>query len=119
MFISMFILAILSVSIGYISSELLLGLGQLYWQDSIFILPSHFSLINTEFVHPFIKNLPVLLSLSAMYLTLFCLFMLNIYVDVVLIDIRDIMIIIILFFVWLLVDHFMQVFLILYIIKFF
>lgn len=99
MFISMFILAILSVSIGYVSSELLLGIGQLYWQDSIFVLPSHYSPMDTEFVHPFIKNLPVLLSLSAMYLTLFCLFMLNIYVDVVLIGINDIMIITILFFV--------------------
>lgn len=70
MFIAMFVLAIFSIVIGYISAELFLGLGHYFWQDSIYVLPTHFSFIDTEFIHPLIKNLPVLLSLSAMYLTL-------------------------------------------------
>ena len=65
MFISMFILAICSICVGYIFSDLMLGSGQLFWQDSIFVLPENFSFIDTEFISPAIKNLPVILSLMS------------------------------------------------------
>lgn len=37
--------------------------------NSIFVLPEHFTLIHIEFIHPFIKNLPVILSLLFCYIT--------------------------------------------------
>lgn len=69
MFISMFILCFASIFIGYIFHDLLLGAGSFYWNTSIFVLPQHFSFIDSEFIHPLVKNLPVLFSLLAMYLT--------------------------------------------------
>lgn len=71
MFVSMFFLAVCSVVIGFISSELLFGLGHYFWQDSIYILPIHFSFIDIEFISPFVKNIPVFFSLSAMYIAFF------------------------------------------------
>ena len=47
----------------------MLGSGQTFWQDSIYILPQHFSFVDIESIHPVIKNLPVLCSLMFMFLT--------------------------------------------------
>lgn len=69
MFTSMFSLALASIFIGYITSDLAIGLGNYYWNTSITVLPSHFSFIDTEFLHPIIKNLPVIVSLLFMYLS--------------------------------------------------
>jgi NADH-ubiquinone oxidoreductase chain 5 len=79
MFISMFLLAVASMFIGYLFSDLMLGSGQSFWQDSIYVLPCHFSFVDVEFIHPFIKNLPVLLSILAMYITLFFLNIIEIW----------------------------------------
>lgn len=69
MYISMFLLAVASIFIGYILSDLVVGSGNFYWNNTITLLPDHFSFIDTEFIHPIIKNLPVILSLSFMYFT--------------------------------------------------
>jgi hypothetical protein len=66
MHISMFILSIASIFIGYLFSDILLGAGTFFWNDSIFILPSNFGFIDPEFMHPLVKILPVLCSLCAM-----------------------------------------------------
>ena len=77
MFIPMFFLSIFSIVIGYISSELFLGVGQDFWKDAIYLSADHFFWGDIDFIHPFIKNLPVLLSLSAMWLMIFFLY----YID--------------------------------------
>ena len=79
MFVSMFILAIFSIIIGYFSSELILGMGHFFWADSISVLPEHFNFIDIEFIHPIIKNLPVILSLVAMYITWIILYYIDMY----------------------------------------
>lgn len=81
MFVSIFFLAFCSITVGYITSDLFLGSGQIFWQDSIFVLPCHFFNIDTEFIHPLIKNLPVILSLSALFSSWFLLY----YIDYILI----------------------------------
>lgn len=81
MFISIYFLAFSSITVGYITSDLFLGTGQAFWQDSIYVLPCHFFFIDTEFIHPLIKNLPVILSLSALFIAWFFLY----YLDYVLI----------------------------------
>jgi len=40
-----------------------IGVGSTFFNNSIFILPDHVSLINAEFLNPFIKLIPVLGSL--------------------------------------------------------
>jgi hypothetical protein len=46
----------------------MVGAGHYFWQDSIYVLPQHFSFIEPEYIHPFIKNLPVLVSLISMFM---------------------------------------------------
>lgn len=79
MFIPMFCLAFGSIFIGYFASDLFMGFGQNFWQESIIILPSHFSPLDTEFIHPLIKNLPVILSLLFMFLTYLFLYFINVW----------------------------------------
>lgn len=71
MFIPMFFLSICSIFVGYIFSDLMLGVGQIFWHDSIYVLPKHFFFIETEFIQPWIKNLPVLLSFTFIIITYF------------------------------------------------
>jgi len=66
MFSVMFVLTFCSMFMGYFCSDLMVGAGHYFWQDSIYILPQHFSFIEPEYIHPFIKNLPVLVSLISM-----------------------------------------------------
>jgi hypothetical protein len=48
MFLSMFFLLICSIFIGFLSSDLMLGLGQNFWQNSIYVLPNHFFFIDSD-----------------------------------------------------------------------
>ena len=77
MFIPMFCLAFGSIFIGYLASDLFMGFGQNFWGDSIYILPVHFSPLDTEFIHPLIKNLPVILSILFSFFTYFLLILCN------------------------------------------
>lgn len=74
MFIPMFVLSLASIFIGFVFSDLLLGFGQNYWSDAIIVLPIHFSPLDTEFIHPLIKNLPVIFSLLFMLITYYFLY---------------------------------------------
>jgi NADH-ubiquinone oxidoreductase chain 5 len=78
MFIPMFCLAFGSIFIGYLASDLLMGFGQDFWHESIVILPVHFSPLDTEFIHPLVKNLPVIFSLLFMCLTYFFLYVIQV-----------------------------------------
>lgn len=63
---SMFTLCLFSIFIGYIFSDITVGFGSYFWLDSLFFLPQNFSFIEAEFLHPVIKNLPIILSLFGM-----------------------------------------------------
>ena len=69
------ILALGSIFVGYLSKDLFIGLGTNFWNNSIFIHPTHNYTIDAEFLYPFFKLLPVILSFcglfSALYLYLF------------------------------------------------
>nr|YP_011008312.1 NADH dehydrogenase subunit 5 [Ishige okamurae]WBP70213.1 NADH dehydrogenase subunit 5 [Ishige okamurae] len=56
------ILTVLSIFIGFVSRDLFIGLGTDFWGNSIFILPNNFSLIDAEFLDPYIKSFPSNLS---------------------------------------------------------
>jgi NADH:ubiquinone oxidoreductase subunit 5 (subunit L)/multisubunit Na+/H+ antiporter MnhA subunit len=70
----LFILCIASVTIGYVGKEMFAGLGTPFFQSSIF---NFFKPINldSEFLNPFIKNLPLFLTLLGMglsYILIYC-----------------------------------------------
>ena len=67
MMISMFCLVFLSIFSGYLFSDMFLGYGSSFWNNSIFLFFNHFFFIDIEFINPLIKNLPILLSLFFMF----------------------------------------------------
>lgn len=69
MLITLMFLLFCSILIGYFLSDLFLGFGTNTWILTFTVLPLNYSLINIEFVSPFIKNLPILCSLFFMFLT--------------------------------------------------
>ena len=61
--ISLAVLSIPSMFIGYYSKDMIIGMGTDFWGNSIYILPENMNMIDAEFIdHPF-KVLPVILSL--------------------------------------------------------
>jgi len=68
MSISMFFLCFLSIFVGYLFSDITTGFGTYLWGNSIFLLPENIVGIDVHFIHPIIKNLPVLLSVLGMFL---------------------------------------------------
>jgi NADH-ubiquinone oxidoreductase chain 5 len=60
--IPLFILSILSIFIGYLFSDIFVGIGSDFFNNSIYIKYEHFNNIETEFIHPFFKNLPLIFT---------------------------------------------------------
>lgn len=67
----MFILSFFSIYIGYLFNEGVIGLGSFFFNNSIFLLPSNFANFDSEFLNPFIKNLPLILSILGFFVVLF------------------------------------------------
>jgi len=59
MFVSMFVLSILSIFVGYIFNDIMIGTGTNLWGNSILILPYHENLLNFYFLPSFVKDLPL------------------------------------------------------------
>jgi len=66
--ITLFILSILSIFIGYCFSDIFIGIGSVYLNDVIFINYDHFNNIEAEFLSPLIKNIPLILTFLGMFL---------------------------------------------------
>lgn len=56
----LFILSILSIFVGYLTSDLFIGIGNNFWGDSIFILPKDYLIVDIEFIPVYIKLIPLL-----------------------------------------------------------
>jgi len=63
MSIPLIILTLGSLFVAYIFKDMIIGVGTSFFASSIFVLPQHISIIEAEFLPPFIKFIPVLLSL--------------------------------------------------------
>lgn len=61
--ISLAVLSIPSIFIGYRARDMFIGLGTDFWGNSIFVLPENMNLIDAEFIPHTFKLLPVILSL--------------------------------------------------------
>ena len=60
---SLFILAIGSIFSGYLLKDSFVGVGSIFWGNSIFILSKHSLHVDYEFIPLLFKNLPLILSL--------------------------------------------------------
>lgn len=56
-------LSIPSIFIGYLTKDMIIGLGTDFWGNAIFVLPENMNLIDAEFIKYKFKVLPVVLSL--------------------------------------------------------
>ena len=65
------ILAIPSIFIGYLSKDMIIGLGSDFWGNSIYVLPKQMNMIDAEFIDHKFKVLPVILSVSGASLSFF------------------------------------------------
>ena len=61
------LLAFGSIFIGYLSKDLFVGSGSNFWNNSIFIQPTHNTMIDSEFLPIIIKLLPVIFSFSGLF----------------------------------------------------
>ena len=67
----LFILSILSISVGFLTRDLFIGFGTDFWGFSIFVLPQNYVLSDIEFVDLFHKLLPLMISLAGASLAYF------------------------------------------------
>jgi len=69
--ISLFILSLLSIFIGFIFSDIFVGLGNNYMYKSIYISFEHYNNIEFEFLNPLIKNIPLIVSFIGIIIYIF------------------------------------------------
>lgn len=69
--ISLAILSIPSMFIGFYAKDMFIGLGTDFWGNSIYILPENMNMIESEFIDHNFKVLPVLLSLCGVFFSFF------------------------------------------------
>lgn len=75
--IPLFSLSILSIFIGYLFSEIFIGIGTNYLQNSIYIQFEHYNNIEMEFLSPLIKLMPLIWTFLGLYLSYVFFFKLN------------------------------------------
>jgi len=63
MTIPLILLALGSIFIGYITKDMFIGLGTNFWANSLFILPDHIIMLESEFIAYWIKLIPVIFSI--------------------------------------------------------
>jgi NADH-ubiquinone oxidoreductase chain 5 len=65
----LFALSIMSVIVGYLFSDLFIGIGNNYLASSIYIKFNHFNYIDIEFLNPLVKNIPFFFTILGILLT--------------------------------------------------
>jgi NADH-ubiquinone oxidoreductase chain 5 len=64
------ILCFFSIFFGYLTHDLYIGIGSDFFNNSIFVLPNKVTLIDSEFIPFYIKNIPLLFTLLGIALSL-------------------------------------------------
>merc|ERR1712072_419284 len=59
-----------SIFWGYLSKDMIIGLGTDFWQSSIFVLPQNQLFIESEFIPSYVKLVPTILSFSGAILAI-------------------------------------------------
>jgi NADH:ubiquinone oxidoreductase subunit 5 (subunit L)/multisubunit Na+/H+ antiporter MnhA subunit len=72
----LFVLSFGAIFLGYVTKDLAIGLGTVFWQQSLYTHPSHSLFVEAEFIPQYIKLFPVCCALIssgvAFYLYSFC-----------------------------------------------
>ena len=68
MSIPLVILAFGSIFVGYLFKDMIIGPGTPFFNNAIFVLPSHVNIFEAEFLAPSIKFIPVIFSLFGAFL---------------------------------------------------
>ena len=71
MSLPLLILSFGSIFVGYLLKDMFIGAGTNFFGASIFVMPEHLSIINAEFLPPFIKLIPVIFSLFGAFLAIY------------------------------------------------
>jgi NADH-ubiquinone oxidoreductase chain 5 len=66
----LFALSLGSIFIGYLTRDMIIGLGTAFWGQSLFTLPENLVMIDAEFLPHSIKIMPVIFSLSGAFFAL-------------------------------------------------
>jgi len=64
MTLPLFVLSLLSISVGFLTKEMFIGFGTDFWNGAIFILPQNYVLSDIEFISLFNKQLPLIFTIS-------------------------------------------------------
>jgi NADH-ubiquinone oxidoreductase chain 5 len=59
----LFVLSLCSIFLGFMTKDIFIGLGTPFWNNSIYILPDHFNIIEAEFIPIEIKWIPFFISI--------------------------------------------------------
>ena len=65
--ITLGVLAIPSILIGFYTKDMIVGLGSDFWGTAIYIAPQNMNMLDAEFVIPFFKLLPLSLSILGLF----------------------------------------------------
>jgi len=71
MAIPLLLLAIGSIFVGFIGKDMMIGIGTHFWGNSIFILPSNSTLLESEFVPQAVRILPLVFTIGGIFLAFF------------------------------------------------
>jgi proton-translocating NADH-quinone oxidoreductase chain L len=66
--VALMFLAFNSIFFGYITRDMMVGLGTNFWGNAIFMLPQNNVYVDAEFLPVIVKSIPVILSLTGSYL---------------------------------------------------
>jgi NADH-ubiquinone oxidoreductase chain 5 len=64
MALPLMILAVGSIFIGYFTKDMFIGLGTNFWGNSLFILPQHATILDSEFLPVWVKWIPTFCSIG-------------------------------------------------------
>lgn len=64
MMIPLSILCVGSIFIGYLTKDMMIGMGTDFWGNSLFTLPKNIVLVESEFIPYYIKLIPVIFSIT-------------------------------------------------------
>lgn len=74
MIIPLIILVIGSIFIGYLTKDMIIGMGTNYWNNSLFVLPQNLYFFESEFIPYYIKLIPVIFSILGALISYFIYF---------------------------------------------
>ncbi len=71
MAIPLFVLSFASLFVGYLTRDMMIGLGSDFWGNAIFVMPSHHYMLEAEWLDSLIKMIPLFFSFGGVFMAFF------------------------------------------------